>query len=1075
MGPKLERRISRLWLCLVFLVPALLAACVQQQQGDTGAGPTAGATAEGTPSEQEFAVIAIMADEQRERWSARQPAEYRELVPPFSLDDEDAIAAGEQLYFEQNCTICHGFRGRGDGMFREGMNPKPIDLTDAVLMERLGDNYLFWRLSEGGLNPPFFSAMPAFKDILSEEDRWQLIAYIRSIATEEDGEIVLIGGVDRQVGLNILQTHGCFACHRYSGQGNFVGPDLDNIGAKYDANYIHRAIVDPSADIPEGFPDTMPPDYEEKIPAEDLELMVDFLAGSVGEGERVAADEAEEADEAEAGEDVEGVAADEAEGAEGDDEADEAETPEALPDLPEPPEGLPFALGGLETASIGGQSVFLPVNPYNIFVNYELGMHCVGFNMSYCCVIPPYNSVQGQAVRSGTADESRPILLAPEDGVTMSYSIDDNSYSEGDKMRYWSVAKDTNGDGDLNDPDDNFANYVWTHLYIYADLEGTIPEDATEEDRLHVGQDIIVQQDHGPSGMPMEGEAVYADEDGGNVVFTNSRYGNLPNIPLVLTASHLWDALGLPLTAFTDEMIAQGSHRAIDETYFQPYQYARMTLHNAEDDEMGDPVLIDGEPVSFFGTNPVDIPNCVWCHSSDRANQFSTNDYSLYETEYNYWKDNYPDVSEYMARLSASMVGILEIHDDKHDTDFLAEYDSNATTNRLGQRGPVNCSDCHGDNVQGRLESSDETPEEPLNSLTEAIHVTHLAAVADPDDFGRTRSCQACHPTHLQDPSLNVSGQAFSPINQDGTMRSLDGDIRNASGCYTNRDAHTNRDAKPPFFLNAVGEYLLTNVSMVDGEMRGLYCTNCHNSNAQALYRTDNLVTPQNPGNDETLRNRSLEELAEAITGSDDVEAYAAYYLDPKVGGEGNPLVAFYKDHEPAALPEVAEGATYADASAGEDWWLSASEPHCADCHVAPFVESMGGAYFPIDQEGKYSLYRYSKAHGNLACQSCHQSIHGLYAVTEGEGAADQTTHEQALQFSPDGQYTGPVTCVACHTVGPAGVPVELADTEYYDDYWAAVVLMHLTRGDDVTMTIEDLMEQYPYSDASSIVEEHLP
>ncbi|MCK5447306.1 MAG: hypothetical protein KAJ43_04145, partial [Gemmatimonadetes bacterium] len=131
---------------------------------------------------------------------------------------------------------------------------------------------------------------------------------------------------------------------------------------------------------------------------------------------------------------------------------------------------LPFRLDGLETARIDGETVFLPPNGYNIFVNYELGMHCVGFDMSYCCVIPPYNSIQAQAVRAASRDDPTPHLLSPEDGVALRYGTDDNTYSEGDKMAYWGVAKDVNRDGDKDDPNDNIANYVWTHLYIYADL-----------------------------------------------------------------------------------------------------------------------------------------------------------------------------------------------------------------------------------------------------------------------------------------------------------------------------------------------------------------------------------------------------------------------------------------------------------------------------------------------------------------------------------------------------------------------------------------------------------------------------
>ncbi|HBB40175.1 MAG TPA: hypothetical protein DC005_01775, partial [Proteobacteria bacterium] len=36
---------------------------------------------------------------------------------------------------------------------------------------------------------------------------------------------------------------------------------------------------------------------------------------------------------------------------------------------------------------------------YRIFIHYELGMHCTGFDFSYCCILPPYNSIQAQVVR----------------------------------------------------------------------------------------------------------------------------------------------------------------------------------------------------------------------------------------------------------------------------------------------------------------------------------------------------------------------------------------------------------------------------------------------------------------------------------------------------------------------------------------------------------------------------------------------------------------------------------------------------------------------------------------------------
>jgi hypothetical protein len=174
----------------------------------------------------------------------------------------------------------------------------------------------------------------------------------------------------------------------------------------------------------------------------------------------------------------------------------------------------------------------------------------------------------------------------------------------------------------------------------------------------------------------------------------------------------------------------------------------------------------------------------------------------------------------------------------------------------------------------------------------------------------------------------------------------------------------------------------------------------------------------------------------------------------------------------------IDHAAPYGAASAGNDWWLSAAEPHCADCHLAPFVESVAqtpmGKYFPVDQAKKYSLFRFSSAHGNLACQSCHESAHGLYPTTY-KGpikTVDLTTHEAALQYSPDGKYAGPVTCAACHTVNKKGVPTQLEGTKYANDYWASVTLMHYMRSGDQKLPVEKLIKKFPYEKSSKVVKD---
>ncbi|GIT98332.1 hypothetical protein [Sulfurovum sp. TSL1] len=755
----------------------------------------------------------------------------------------------------------------------------------------------------------------------------------------------------------------------------------------------------------------------------------------------------------------------------------------------------PFSMDKLEAVKIKGKTAFQPKADYSMFVNYELGMHCVGFDMSYCCVIPPYNSIQSQAIKVGKGS-SLPKLMTPDDNVKLFAYTRDNSFSEGNKMKYWTVPKDADGDGHLDSPGDNVANYVWSHLFIYKDLEGTMPPGATEKDRLRVGRQIQVKVDHGPSGAPMTGYMSYAGKDGGNVVMTDTLVPPVKDVKLVLTASHLWDALGLPLTAFNDST-RKGSLRTITERDFQPFQYSTVELHTGDGKQVKQP---DGTAVSYFGTNPVDIPNCYACHSrTGKAAQMARDEgLTQGDEEYNYWK-SYPDTSEYMARLSEGSINILALHDKHHGTTFLSDYRNDAPAQRLGKVGFVNCTDCHGDNVSGNLQEPRVTAmgykTVKAKPLSEAVHGFHLAMVPMPDAAGRSQSCQSCHPTHFQNPSMNDDTNPFRVTDRYGEARFSKGDIRNSGGgCYVRRDAHSNPNAKPPFFLNAYGKWQLENVATKDehgkdaGKLLGLYCTNCHTKVAQALYAADDL-TNDSKQEGKTLRNKSLKEMVAGITGGD-MKKFASW-ADPKSTGEKNEVLSYYADHKSATLVKnVGEGlkldlkpwnhktgedVPYSAASAGNDWWLAASEPHCADCHLAPFVEQdTGGKYFPIDQPNKYSLYRYSKAHGNLACQTCHESTHGLYSTRyDGdERSVDVTTHQQALQYSPDGKYTGPVTCTACHTVNNNGVPVQLEGTEYANDYWASVTLAHFMREGDQKLSVKELVKKYPYKKSAQIVKD---
>lgn len=103
------------------------------------------------------------------------PAEYSEYTNPFT-GDPNAVVEGEEIYRER-CESCHGEGGRGDGPLAQSLNPKPGTLVEGDL----SDQYLFWRISEGGLMDPFNSVMPAWKMILNEDQIGQIITFIRSV------------------------------------------------------------------------------------------------------------------------------------------------------------------------------------------------------------------------------------------------------------------------------------------------------------------------------------------------------------------------------------------------------------------------------------------------------------------------------------------------------------------------------------------------------------------------------------------------------------------------------------------------------------------------------------------------------------------------------------------------------------------------------------------------------------------------------------------------------------------------------------------------------------------------------
>lgn len=87
------------------------------------------------------------------------------------------IAAGRKVY-AQSCAACHGPKGLGNGEAARALSPSPALLAYMIRRPIAVDEYLLWTISEGGKQ--FGSDMPAFKDTLSNDDIWRVIAYMRA-------------------------------------------------------------------------------------------------------------------------------------------------------------------------------------------------------------------------------------------------------------------------------------------------------------------------------------------------------------------------------------------------------------------------------------------------------------------------------------------------------------------------------------------------------------------------------------------------------------------------------------------------------------------------------------------------------------------------------------------------------------------------------------------------------------------------------------------------------------------------------------------------------------------------------
>ncbi len=200
---------------------------------------------------------------------------------------------GKKVYAKR-CLMCHGEEGDGAGPGAERLNPPPRDFTEANYKIKTtgtddpvpNDDDLFRMIRDGMPG----TAMPGWSDILSEQDMWDLVLYLKMFGELEDekpeeqldyGTQVATSPESIAKGKDLfLDKERCSECHGKEGKGDAIKRLKDDAGARtWPRNltkpWTFRGSNDPTdifSRITVGIPGTQMPSFADEKSAKKLSI-----------------------------------------------------------------------------------------------------------------------------------------------------------------------------------------------------------------------------------------------------------------------------------------------------------------------------------------------------------------------------------------------------------------------------------------------------------------------------------------------------------------------------------------------------------------------------------------------------------------------------------------------------------------------------------------------------------------------------------------------------------------------------------------------------------------------------------
>jgi mono/diheme cytochrome c family protein len=103
------------------------------------------------------------------------PPDAEEKKSPLQVDGK-VLATGRAV-FKDKCVKCHGPGGLGDGPDADPEHKEDMDLTNPKRADRNADGVVFYKIWNGRRRPK----MPAFKEEITEQQAWSVVAYVQTL------------------------------------------------------------------------------------------------------------------------------------------------------------------------------------------------------------------------------------------------------------------------------------------------------------------------------------------------------------------------------------------------------------------------------------------------------------------------------------------------------------------------------------------------------------------------------------------------------------------------------------------------------------------------------------------------------------------------------------------------------------------------------------------------------------------------------------------------------------------------------------------------------------------------------